>query len=324
MSMNLITVLYLVASICFIQALKGLVAPDDLASRATCSACSAWVLAVLTTVALIYKLGAEIATAGIGYVIVGLLVGRYCRYRDGQACGNDQDARAGRLHAQHDRPGCGVFIAIAAVGRAAVLGYRCRTGPMRFRPVTVWNCSSVLAIGAITFSGSVIAFGKLSGKYKFRLFQGAPVQFKGQHWVNLAIGLAILGFWVCVVHLHRLILTAFAILLALAFVIGRADHHPDWRLQTLPVVVSMLNSYSGWAAAGIGLLAEQLDADHRRLPGGLLRRYPLVHHVQGDEPLVLQRDPRWFSAALQQKLAQPEPKKHVRLNPVRATMRPSC
>ena len=48
-------------------------------------------------------------------------------------------------------------------------------------------------IGAVTFSGSVIAFGKLSGKYKFRLFQGAPVVFKGQHMVNLVIGLAILG-----------------------------------------------------------------------------------------------------------------------------------
>jgi NAD(P) transhydrogenase subunit beta len=50
------------------------------------------------------------------------------------------------------------------------------------------------AIGAITFSGSVIAFGKLSGKYKFRLFQGAPVQFAGQHKLNLVLGLATM-FW---------------------------------------------------------------------------------------------------------------------------------
>ncbi|MDI7110722.1 NAD(P)(+) transhydrogenase (Re/Si-specific) subunit beta, partial [Pseudomonas aeruginosa] len=49
------------------------------------------------------------------------------------------------------------------------------------------------AIGAITFSGSVIAFGKLSGKYKFRLFQGTPVQFSGQHLLNLVLGLATLG-----------------------------------------------------------------------------------------------------------------------------------
>lgn len=74
MSMNLITVLYLVASICFIQALKGLSHPTT-SRRGNLFGMLGMGLAVLTTVALIYKLGAEIATAGIGYVIVGLLVG---------------------------------------------------------------------------------------------------------------------------------------------------------------------------------------------------------------------------------------------------------
>lgn len=104
------------------------------------------------------------------------------------------------------------------------------------------------AIGAITFSGSVIAFGKLSGKYKFRLFQGAPVVFKGQHMVNLAVGLAI----VCLglVYTFTGNLGAFAILVALAFVIGVLIIIPIGGAD-MPVVVSMLNSYSGWAAAGI-------------------------------------------------------------------------
>jgi NAD(P) transhydrogenase subunit beta len=102
---------------------------------------------------------------------------------------------------------------------------------------------------AITFSGSVIAFGKLSGKYKFRLFQGAPVQFKGQHWLNLAVGLAILGLGL--VYTFTGDITAFAILLALAFVIGVLIIIPIGGAD-MPVVVSMLNSYSGWAAAGIG------------------------------------------------------------------------
>ena len=128
----------------------------------------------------------------------------------------------------------------------------------------------------------MIAFGKLSGKYKFRLFQGAPVVFKGQHMVNLAVGLAIVGLGL--VYTFTGNLGAFAILVALAFVIGVLIIIPIGGAD-MPVVVSMLNSYSGWAAAGIGF-AEQLDADHRRLAGRLERRDPLVHHVQGDEPLV--------------------------------------
>jgi NAD(P) transhydrogenase subunit beta len=99
-------------------------------------------------------------------------------------------------------------------------------------------------IGAITFSGSVIAFGKLQG-----IISGAPVVFNGQHFINLLIGIIIvLGviyfcfnqrqeiFWV-------IILLSFAIGVCIIIPIGGAD---------MPVVISMLNSYSGWAAAGIG------------------------------------------------------------------------
>jgi NAD(P) transhydrogenase subunit beta len=95
----------------------------------------------------------------------------------------------------------------------------------------------------------VIAFGKLSGKYKFRLFQGAPVQFAGQHLINLLIGLAIAGLGLYFTFTGNL--TAFAVLVALAFVIGVLIIIPIGGAD-MPVVVSMLNSYSGWAAAGIG------------------------------------------------------------------------
>jgi NAD(P) transhydrogenase subunit beta len=105
------------------------------------------------------------------------------------------------------------------------------------------------AIGAITFSGSVIAFGKLSGKYKFRLFQGAPVTFAGQHMVNLVLGLVMLGLGL--VFMFTGSWTAFFAMLALAFVMGVLIIIPIGGAD-MPVVVSMLNSYSGWAAAGIG------------------------------------------------------------------------
>ena len=105
------------------------------------------------------------------------------------------------------------------------------------------------AIGAITFSGSVIAFGKLSGKYKFRLFQGAPVVFTGQHMLNLALGLATLALGL--VFTYNESWPAFLAMLALAFLLGVLIIIPIGGAD-MPVVVSMLNSYSGWAAAGIG------------------------------------------------------------------------
>ncbi|HSX88220.1 MAG TPA: NAD(P)(+) transhydrogenase (Re/Si-specific) subunit beta [Pseudomonas sp.] len=246
MSMNLITVLYLVASICFIQALKGLSHPTT-SRRGNLFGMLGMGLAIITTVGLIYKLGADIATQGIGYVIVGLLIG-----------GTAGSIMAKRVEMtkmpelvafMHSMIGlAAVFIAIAAVVEPQSLGIVAALGDA----IPAGNRLELFlgaAIGAITFSGSVIAFGKLSGKYKFRLFQGAPVQFKGQHMINLAVGLAIVGLGLMYTFTGDL--TAFAILLALAFVIGVLIIIPIGGAD-MPVVVSMLNSYSGWAAAGIG------------------------------------------------------------------------
>jgi NAD(P) transhydrogenase subunit beta len=104
-------------------------------------------------------------------------------------------------------------------------------------------------VGAITFSGSVIAFGKLSGKYKFRLFQGAPVVFAGQHMVNLALALVMVGCGIWFMFTQDW--TPFVIMTIVAFILGVLIIIPIGGAD-MPVVVSMLNSYSGWAAAGIG------------------------------------------------------------------------
>ncbi|WP_010207875.1 NAD(P)(+) transhydrogenase (Re/Si-specific) subunit beta, partial [Pseudomonas sp. R81] len=246
MSMNLVTTLYLIASICFIQALKGLSHPTT-SRRGNLFGMLGMALAVLTTVGLIYKLGAELATAGIGYVIVGLLVG-----------GTAGSIMAKRVEMtkmpelvafMHSMIGlAAVFIAIAAVVEPQSLGIVKHLGDS----IPAGNRLELFlgaAIGAITFSGSVIAFGKLSGKYKFRLFQGAPVQFGGQHKLNLVLGLATLGLGLAFMFTGNL--TAFALMLALAFVLGVLIIIPIGGAD-MPVVVSMLNSYSGWAAAGIG------------------------------------------------------------------------
>ena len=147
-------------------------------------------------------------------------------------------------------------------------------------------------VGAITFSGSVIAFGKLAGLGKhFRLFSSAPVVFKGQHWVNLALALVMVGFGVAFFladtggqWLPFIVMTAIAFVLGVLIIIpiGGAD---------MPVVISMLNSYSGWAAAGIGFSLNNTMLIIVGIAGGIVGRDPVLHHVQGDEPLVLQRDP---------------------------------
>ncbi|KAB2902384.1 MAG: NAD(P)(+) transhydrogenase (Re/Si-specific) subunit beta [Burkholderiaceae bacterium] len=244
MSMNLVTLLYLVASVCFIQALKGLSHPTT-SIRGNLFGMTGMAIAVLTTAALIVELAGGKAQ-GMVYVLGGLLVG----------------GAAGALMAKrvemtkmpelvafmHSMIGlAAVFIAIAAVAE-----------PWAFQivakglPIPAGNRLELFlgaAIGAITFSGSVIAFGKLSGKYKFRLFQGAPVQFSGQHLLNLVLGLATVGLGL--VFMATESWTAFFAMLALSFVLGVLIIIPIGGAD-MPVVVSMLNSYSGWAAAGIG------------------------------------------------------------------------
>jgi NAD(P) transhydrogenase subunit beta len=108
-------------------------------------------------------------------------------------------------------------------------------------------------VGAVTFSGSVIAFGKLAGKYKFRLFQGAPVRYPGQHLINLLVAVALiaLGLVFCFSDGAAPAWTPFIVMAVLSFVLGVLIIIPIGGAD-MPVVVSMLNSYSGWAAAGIG------------------------------------------------------------------------
>jgi NAD(P) transhydrogenase subunit beta len=107
-------------------------------------------------------------------------------------------------------------------------------------------------VGAITFSGSVIAFGKLAGLgKKFRLFSSAPVVFKGQHPLNLVLALVMIGFGCAFFLADGKAWTPFLVMLGIAFVLGVLIIIPIGGAD-MPVVISMLNSYSGWAAAGIG------------------------------------------------------------------------
>ncbi|MGN7874802.1 NAD(P)(+) transhydrogenase (Re/Si-specific) subunit beta [Roseateles sp. 22389] len=244
MSMNLVTLLYLIASVCFIQALKGLSHPTT-SIRGNVFGMVGMTIAVLTTGALILKLAGG-QTLGLAYVLGGLVVGGGIGTVMAQRV--EMTKMPELVAFMHSMIGlAAVCIAVAAVVEPHAFGIAPRDAPIPGgnRIELALGCF----IGAVTFSGSVIAFGKLSGKYKFRLFQGAPVTFPGQHWLNLALGLAavffIFGFW------HSQSAMDFLLVAALGFVLGVLLIIPIGGAD-MPVVVSMLNSYSGWAAAGIG------------------------------------------------------------------------
>jgi NAD(P) transhydrogenase subunit beta len=249
LSFNAVTLLYLVASICFIQALKGLSHPTTSRLGNTFGMVG-MAIAIATTIGLIFKL-AEIAgqsaVTGLGWVLAGLVVG-----------GGLGTIMAKRVEMtkmpelvafMHSMIGlAAVAIAIAAVAEPDAFGI---TAKGNF-DIPLGNKIELFIgtfVGAITFSGSVIAFGKLSGKYKFRLFQGAPVRFTGQHQLNAVLGIVMIGcgIWFAVTQDW----TPFIIMTIAAFILGVTLIIPIGGAD-MPVVVSMLNSYSGWAAAGIG------------------------------------------------------------------------
>jgi H+-translocating NAD(P) transhydrogenase subunit beta len=244
MSMSLVTLLYLIASICFIQALKGLSHPTT-SIRGNLFGMVGMAIAAVTTAALIYKL-ANGATGGLVNLLAALVLGGGLgAYMANKVEMTKMPELVAFMHSMIGL--AAVFIAIAAVVEPYAFGIAAKglTIPAGNRLELFLGA----AIGAITFSGSVIAFGKLSGKYKFRLFQGTPVQFAGQHKINLILGLTLIGLGLVFTFTQNM--PAFYAMLALAFVMGVLIIIPIGGAD-MPVVVSMLNSYSGWAAAGIG------------------------------------------------------------------------
>ena len=255
MSMNLVTLLYLVASVCFIQALKGLSHPTT-SIRGNVFGMVGMTIAVLTTGALIVKLSGELglgggSAQGMIWVLVGLLVGGSAgAYMANKVEMTKMPELVAFMHSMIGL--AAVFIAVAAVAEPWAFQIVAKNADGTVPPIPFGNKLELFlgaAIGAITFSGSVIAFGKLSGKYKFRLFQGAPVVFSGQHMLNLVLGIATIVLGVVFALTENW--PAFFLMLTLSFVLGVLIIIPIGGAD-MPVVVSMLNSYSGWAAAGIG------------------------------------------------------------------------
>jgi len=234
MSANFVALAYLVAAVLFILTLKGLSSPVS-ALRGNMFGMIGMLIAVVTTLTVH-------SVQNVTYILVAIAIG---------GCIGAVIAKRIQMTAMPEL----VAAMHSLVGLAAVLvAMSAFNNPFAYGIVAhaedklhVSNLIELFVgtfVGAITFTGSIIAFGKLSGK-----LSGKPLRFTGQHWVNLALGIAMIGFGIAFFITPSwtpfLVMTAIALLLGVLLIvpIGGAD---------MPVVVSMLNSYSGWAAAGIG------------------------------------------------------------------------
>ena len=241
MSANQVALSYLVASVLFILALKGLSHPLT-ARRGNRFGIAGMLIAGLTTFAITDRIDLTLVALTIGGGI-GAFVARRVQMTQMPEL----------VAAMHSLVGlAAVMIAVAVVNNPTAFDI-----PF---PVPVGNRIELFVgtfIGAITFSGSVIAFGKLAGLGKmFRLFSSAPIVFPGQHLVNLVLAIVMVGFGVAFfVAEPAAQWPPFIAVAAIAFVLGVLIIIPIGGAD-MPVVVSMLNSYSGWAAAGIGFSLE--------------------------------------------------------------------
>ncbi|MBM3568726.1 MAG: NAD(P)(+) transhydrogenase (Re/Si-specific) subunit beta [Alphaproteobacteria bacterium] len=236
MSDNLAALAYLVSGALFILALRGLSSPD-LARRGNLLGMAGMAIAIVTTLLKPEILSYELILLGM---VIGGAVGTVVARKVAMT------AMPQLVAFFHSLVGlAAVLVAAAALYAPDAYGIG-SVGSIKVASRIEMGLG--VAIGAITFSGSVIAFAKLQA-----LMSGAPIVFKGQHWLNLAIGIAIvlaLGHFAAT-ESH----TAFWWMTALAFLVGFLLIVPIGGAD-MPVVVSMLNSYSGWAAAGIGFTLE--------------------------------------------------------------------
>ena len=238
MSANLSAIFYLISGILFILALRGLSSPET-SRQGNLFGIIGMIIAIVVT---FFSVG-NFSTALI-YVLIFLLlggtIGALISFKI------PMTAMPELVAGFHSLVGlAAVFVAISAFLKPEVFNLG-TNGNIKLSSLIEMSIGA--SIGAITFSGSVIAFLKLQG-----IMSGAPITFKGQHFINAIIGISIiiLIYYLCSTQSSNLFWTIIAVSFLVGFLliipIGGAD---------MPVVISMLNSYSGWAAASIGFTLE--------------------------------------------------------------------
>ena len=238
MSTNLLAIFYLISGVLFILALRGLSSPET-SRQGNLFGIIGMAIAIGVTILSIGNF-----STGFLYLIVLLLIGgsigAFIAFKI------PMTAMPELVAGFHSLVGlAAVFVAISAFLNPEVFNLG---SPGNIKIASLIEMSLGASIGAITFTGSIIAFLKLRG-----IMSGNPIIFIGQHYLNLILGLSaiVLIFYLCKTQSNNffwsIILISFLLGVLLIIPIGGAD---------MPVVISMLNSYSGWAAAGIGFTLE--------------------------------------------------------------------
>jgi len=237
-SANLSAVFYLISGILFILALRGLSSPET-SRKGNLFGIFGMIIAITVTIFSVGNFSSSIIYLLV-FFIVGGTIGSFIAFKI------PMTAMPELVAGFHSLVGlAAVFVAISAFLNPDAFNLG---SPSNIKLASLVEMSIGAAIGAITFTGSIIAFFKLRG-----IMSGAPITFTGQHFINLALGISIivLIFYLCKTQVDSffwsVIFISFLIGILLIIPIGGAD---------MPVVISMLNSYSGWAAAGIGFTLE--------------------------------------------------------------------
>ena len=238
MSANLLAIFYLISGVLFILALRGLSSPET-SRQGNLFGIIGMAIAISVTIISVGNFSTGFIYLII-FLIVGGSIGAYIAFKI------PMTAMPELVAGFHSLVGlAAVFVAISAFLNPEIfnLGY-----PGDIKIASLIEMSLGASIGAITFTGSIIAFLKLRG-----IMSGSPITFTGQHYLNLLLGISLIGliFYLCKTQTETLfwtiVVVSFLVGVLLIIPIGGAD---------MPVVISMLNSYSGWAAAGIGFTLE--------------------------------------------------------------------
>ena len=237
-SANILAVFYLISGVLFILALRGLSSPET-SRQGNLFGIIGMVIAVGVTIISVGNF-----STGFLYLLILLLIGgsigTFIAFKI------PMTAMPELVAGFHSLVGlAAVFVAISAFLNPEVFNLGL---PGNIKIASLIEMSLGAAIGAITFTGSVIAFLKLRG-----IMSGSPITFIGQHYLNLVLGVSviILIFYLCKTQSDNL----FWIIIGISFLLGILLIIPIGGAD-MPVVISMLNSYSGWAAAGIGFTLE--------------------------------------------------------------------
>ena len=237
-SPNLSATFYLISGILFILALRGLSSPET-SRTGNLFGIVGMLIAIIVTFLSVGNFSISLVYVLV-FLLLGGAVGAFIAFKI------PMTAMPELVAGFHSLVGlAAVFVAIAAFLDPEAFGLGL---PLNIKLASLIEMSIGAAVGAITFSGSVIAFLKLRG-----IMSGSPIVFKGQHSLNFLLGISII---VLIYFLSKTQLpTLFWTVVILSFVIGALLIIPIGGAD-MPVVISMLNSYSGWAAAGIGFTLE--------------------------------------------------------------------